>query len=58
MRLLNNEIKMVYAQGNENDYSDLAGNNDSEEDRELFKFDDESYQAKLKAAINTNLNHI
>ena len=24
----------------------------------MSKFDDETYQAKLKAAINTNLNHI
>jgi len=24
----------------------------------MFKFDDETYQAKLRAAINTNLNHV
>jgi hypothetical protein len=58
MRLLNNEIKMVYAEGGENDYSDAAGVGGTDDGRELFKFDDEGYQAKLRAAINTNLNHI
>lgn len=49
---------MVYAQGGENDYSDAAGTGSGDDERELFKFDDEGYQAKLRAAINTNLNHI
>ena len=57
MRLLNNEIKMVYCQANENDYSDVSAVEAEEDEREVFKFDDENYQAKLKAAINTNLNH-
>lgn len=58
MRLLNNEIKMVYSQGAENDYIDSQGANQGDDDREMFKFDDENYQAKLRAAINTNLNHV
>lgn len=24
----------------------------------MFKFDDENYQAKLRKAINTNINHV
>jgi hypothetical protein len=31
---------------------------DFEDEREMFKFDDENYQAKLRKAINTNINHI
>ncbi len=58
MRLLDNEIKMVYSVGVEGDYSDTAGLKESDDERELFKFDDEGYQAKLRAAINTNLNHV
>lgn len=58
MRLLNNEIKMVYSEGREGECSDAAGGVGTDDERELFKFDDEGYQAKLRAAINTNLNHI
>jgi hypothetical protein len=58
MRLLDNEIKMVYSVGVEGDYSDTAGHREGEDERELFKFDDEGYQAKLRSAINTNLNHV
>ena len=58
MRLLDNEIKMVYAQAGEGDFSDNDANGQGEDERELFKFDDEAYQAKLRAAINTNLSHI
>lgn len=57
MRLLDNEIKMVYCQSNENDYEEMEAAEVSEDDREVFKFDDETYQAKLRTAINTNLNH-
>ena len=49
---------MVYAQGGEGDFSDNDANGQGEDERELFKFDDEAYQAKLRAAINTNLSHI
>jgi hypothetical protein len=31
---------MVYAQSNEGDYSDAAGNGQGDDERELFKFDD------------------
>ena len=48
---------MVYTKDNENDYS-YDNENENEDDLEIFKFDDESYQAKLKAAINTNLDHV
>ena len=48
---------MVYASGNENDYNENSAGTSGEDDREVFKFDDESYQAKLRTAINTNLNH-
>ena len=48
---------MVYSNSNENDYNDGANGAAGEEDRQLFKFDDETYQAKLRTAINTNLNH-
>lgn len=57
MRLLNNEIKMVYSDNNENDYSEAGDRNIEEDDREVFKFDDQTYQAKLRTAINTDLNH-
>ena len=58
MRLLNNEIKMVYSYSNENnEYSQVAALQTEEDERQLFKFDDENYQAKLRSAINTNLNH-
>ena len=58
MRLLNNEIKMVYSHAQEsNDCSEAGAAEASEDERELFKFDDENYQAKLRSAINTNLNH-
>lgn len=40
MRLLNNEIKMVYSDNNENDYSEAGDRNIEEDDREVFKFDD------------------
>lgn len=48
---------MVYANGNDNDYIDSSANITGEDDREVFKFDDETYQAKLRTAINTNLSH-
>ena len=57
MRLLNNEIKMVYSQTNDNECSETADRINEEDDREVFKFDDETYHAKLRTAINTNLNH-
>lgn len=37
---MDNEIKMVYANGNENDYNDNSANTAGEDDREVFKFDD------------------
>lgn len=49
---------MVYNQSNDGDCNDGAGTGDGEDDRQIFKFDDETYQAKLRSAINTNLNHI
>lgn len=58
MRLLNNEIKMVYNQSSENDYNSGREGMDFEDEREMFKFDDENYQAKLRKAINTNINHV
>lgn len=58
MRLVNNEIKMVYNQGGENDFVGDEPVPETEDEREMFKFDDEGYQAKLRSAINTNLNHI
>jgi hypothetical protein len=33
MRLLNNEIKMVYSQSNDNDYSEMAAAETEEDDR-------------------------
>jgi hypothetical protein len=48
---------MVYTEGGEGDCSDAAGGVGTDDGMELFKFD-EGYQAKLRAAINTNLNHI
>ncbi len=48
---------MVYANGNDNDYNGNSANTTGQDDREVFKFDDETYQAKLRTAINTNLCH-
>lgn len=49
---------MVYSyQSDNNEYSEMSAIETSEDDRQLFKFDDENYQAKLRSAINTNLNH-
>ena len=31
---------------------------DFEDEREMYKFDDENYQTKLRKAINTNINHV
>lgn len=49
---------MVYSANAEGDFSDTNANGQGDDEREMFKFDDEGYQAKLRAAINTNLNHI
>jgi hypothetical protein len=57
MRLLNNEIKMVYSSGGDN-YADAQNNGQDDDEREFFKFDDEGFQTKLRAAINTNLTHV
>ena len=48
----------MYTEGIEGDCSDATAGLATDDERELFKFDDEGYQAKLRAAINTNLNHI
>ena len=58
MRLLDNEIKMVYNQNSENDYNSGREGLNFEDEREMFKFDDENYQTKLRKAINTNINHV
>lgn len=40
MRLLNNEIKMVYNQGEDKDYNSGRQGLDFEDEREMFRFDD------------------
>lgn len=57
MRLLNNEIKMVYDQnGNmdfdKNDHGDLQ-----DDDLQMLKLNDDRYHQKIREAINTKLNH-
>ncbi len=49
---------MVYNQSSENDYNSGREGMDFEDEREMSKFDDENYQAKLRKAINTNINHV
>lgn len=57
MRLLNNEIKMVYETDNELDYNQGQGMNEDDDDIKVINLDDENYQNKIRKAINTKLDH-
>lgn len=58
MRLLRNEIKMVYDQSNNVDFDRGDSEFNDEDDYEQIKLNDESYHEKIRSAINTKLNHI
>lgn len=57
MRLLNNEIKMVYDQNSNNDFDNNEREQDEEDDLQIMKLNDNRYQEKIRSAINTKLNH-
>ena len=57
MRLLNNEIKMVYEKDNDLDCNHSSFINEDDDDIRVLSMDDENYQTKIREAINTTLNH-
>lgn len=48
MRLLNNEIKMVYDQNNNYDFDNVDRDEDEDDDLQLLKLNDDRYQEKLE----------
>lgn len=57
MRLLNNELKMVYDQNNNADFDNNDRDEDEEDDLQIMKLNDDRYQEKIRSAINTKLEH-
>lgn len=57
MRLLNNEIKMVYDQNNGGDFDKNDYGDNEDDDYEMLKLNDDRYHQKIREAINTKLNH-
>lgn len=57
MRLLNNEIKMVYNQNGNAEFDGGDHEEDEEDDIQLLKLNDDRYHEKIRAAINTKLSH-
>ena len=55
MRLLNNELKMVYDQNNNADFDNNDRDEDEEDDLQIMKLNDDRYQEKIRSAINTKL---
>lgn len=48
---------MVYEQDNEADFNQGENTGEEEDEVNIFKMDDEMYQAKIRHAINTKLDH-
>lgn len=57
MRLVNNEIKMAYDKDNFNEHHTNNQIPDEEEEYDFVKLNDENYHSKIRAAINTKLDH-
>jgi hypothetical protein len=57
MRLLNNEIKMVYDQNINSDFDKNDHEDVDDGDLKLMKLNDDRYHQKIREAINTKLNH-
>ena len=57
MRLLDNEIKMVYNQNNNAEFERGDSEYNENDEYELIKLSEEGYHEKIRTAINTKLDH-